>query len=138
MPLNKCVCRWGMNQYCSDLRDQGQFWAKDKQVDWLSDCMSQDCVQSLEGCDSNFPNEYGCRFGERVVDDDMFCYIAGTTQMWCKSNTADARCVDGGTSYAVQPLGNAPSQPTMWKPVSNYRLCGTVTGQTASCSCMKN
>jgi hypothetical protein len=130
---------WGLNMKCSDFRDQAFVWALDKQVDYLSLCMSQDCAQSLEGGNANAPTELGCRF----MDANGFCYNSGTTQRWCKDNAGDSRCVDGGETTAMPPLGTSatkPPQPTMWQPVANYPLRGTAkeTGLKVSCSCMKN
>ena len=48
-----------MNIRCSDYRDGGFAWAKEKQILGLSACMSADCVQSLQGGDKNNPTEYG-------------------------------------------------------------------------------
>ena len=96
----------------------------------------QDCVQSLEGGNANKATEVGCRF----TDANGFCYHAGATQLWCKDNAKDPRCVDLGASAAIVPLGAAPAKPTSWLPVANYPLRGAAkeSGETVTCACMKN
>jgi hypothetical protein len=90
----------------------------------------------LQGGNANKATELGCRF----VDANGFCYHAGATQTWCLQNPSDARCVDGGASWAVAPLGASVGSPSSWTPVANFALRGdaAVTGEMVSCSCMKN
>jgi|LauGreDrversion2_3_1035106.scaffolds.fasta_scaffold191464_1 hypothetical protein len=53
------VSELNLNLRCSDYRDGGFAWAKATQILGLSACMSADCVQSLEGGNTNNPTEYG-------------------------------------------------------------------------------
>jgi len=127
---------WGLNIRCADFRDYAFTWAQSKQVDYLEQCMGQDCVQSLEGGNANKATELGCRYH----DANGFCYHAGATQMWCKEHSDDERCMDGGASWAIPELGSAASKPTAWMPVANYPLRGAAkeSGEVVTCSCMKN
>jgi hypothetical protein len=55
---------WGLNIRCGDYRDKAFTWGKEKQLDFLSKCMSQDCEQSLEGQNVNKAHEVGCRYAD--------------------------------------------------------------------------
>jgi len=125
---------WGLNIRCADFRDKAATFAEQKQNDYITKCMEQDCVQSLEGGNSNRADEVGCRY----TDANGFCYHSGSTQMWCKDNSDDARCIDGGTLWAIPELGSAPGAPSAWTPVANFPLRGAANAVVVSCSCMKN
>ena len=92
---------FGLNIRCADYRDYAFTWMKSKQIEYLQQCMMQDCVQSLEGGNSNKADQVGCRF----TDANGFCYHKGATQMWCKDHAADERCIDGSEAWAIPPLG---------------------------------
>jgi len=127
---------WGLNIRCSDFRDKALYFAEAKQITFLTQCMQQDCVQSLEGNNPSKSNEVGCRY----TDANGFCYHSGATQMWCKDNSDDERCIDGGAAWAIPALGTSPGTPSAWMPVANYPLRGAAkqSGKVVSCSCMKN
>mmetsp|Transcript_20910 Transcript_20910/g.69822 ORF Transcript_20910/g.69822 Transcript_20910/m.69822 type:complete len:154 (-) Transcript_20910:113-574(-) len=97
--------------------------------------MAQDCVQSLEGNDSNQPDLYGCRF----LDGNGFCYAYGSAQIWCSTaGLGSSYCNDGGKKWALAPLGTAKAQPTAWRPHKNVGIRGGFEDTPYSCSCMKN
>jgi len=125
-----------LNSYCANYRDmfkKNPAKNKAKLLKLMTQCMNQDCVQSLEGGAKEKP---GCRF----LDENGFCYAYNSAQMWCKDNTNVKGCNDGGNKWAVSPLGNADSQDkTEWKPAENVVILdnGQKTDAKFSCACMK-
>ena len=61
------IARSFLNIRCANFRDKYQTWAVNKQKDYYSKCMSQDCEQSLESGKDN----PGCRYVEPKWG---FCY----------------------------------------------------------------
>ena len=61
------IARSFLNIRCANFRDKYQTWSVNKQKDYYSKCMSQDCEQSLESGKDN----PGCRYVEPKWG---FCY----------------------------------------------------------------
>lgn len=129
-----------LNIRCANWRDYHHTWAETKQKDYYANCMAQDCVQSLEGGNSNKPNEPGCRFLDGTSKG--FCYAYGTAQLWCAENTKSKYCKDGGEKWGMGKLGTATSpETTEWTPhqgVPVYDGKTPKSGAVYSCQCMKN
>ena len=80
-----------INIRCSDYRDGGFTWAKEKQILGLSACMSADCVQSLQGGDKNSPTEY--------VLYDKRDLLYHKRDLYDKSDLHDKREENNSTEY---------------------------------------
>lgn len=129
-------CDFYINIRCQKWRDEGYSWSESKQRQYLTECMAQDCEQSMEPLDSQkddltaggIPLKPGCRY----VDKYGFCYTENVAQMWCKENPTSHHCDgdhdvtvayqhsgrhedthpvsrshDGGATWARAPLGSA-------------------------------
>jgi len=97
-------CDFYINIRCQKWRDEGYSWSTSKQRTYLSECMAQDCEQSMEPLDSQkdtltaegIPLTPGCRY----VDKYGFCYTENAAQMWCKENPTSHHC-DGSHDPTV-------------------------------------
>jgi len=133
------TCKSLLNIRCADWRDEADTWAAAKQQDYISKCMAQDCVQSLE-TGSDTP---GCRFLDKAWG---FCFAYNSAQTWCESAGASASgyCQDGGADWAQPPLGShvcaadASTCQTGWTP-GTYPYRGSSADQgSMACACMKD
>jgi hypothetical protein len=131
-------CKSLLNIRCADWRDKADYWSPSKQVKFYASCMSQDCEQSLEGGNTNKPEQPGCRF----LDANGFCFAYGSAQMWCAGRgLGSAWCNDGGDNWGLQSngLGTAPANPTGWTPHGDVAYRGQFSSKPHyACSCMKD
>jgi len=124
-------CKSMLNSRCASWRDHADTWSASKQLEEMQQCMSADCVQSLES-GSATP---GCRF----LDTQGFCYAYNSAQTWCASEGAGSSyCRDGGEAWAVPPLGSAEGPQAGWTP-STFPYRGSSADRGAmECMCMKD
>jgi len=117
-----------LNIRCADFRDKYKTFSVNKQKEYYSECMSQDCVQSLESSKDN----PGCRY----LDPEWnFCFAYGATQTWCEAHPGNKNCIDKGST-----LFGGKKAPNRWTPhqdVNEYDK-GVKTGKKYSCQCMEN
>ena len=125
------TCKSMLNIRCANWRDQADTWRDSKQLDYIQQCMGQDCEQSMES-GSDTP---GCRF----MDGNGFCFAYNSAQTWCgTAGLGSPYCIDGGADWAQPPLGNAETSQTGWIPGTfPYRGSSADKG-SMECACMKD
>jgi len=126
------TCKALLNIRCADWRDKADTFSKSKQLDYIQQCMGQDCEQSME-TGSDTP---GCRFMENTYG---FCFAYNSAQTWCGANPGNEYCKDGGADWAQPPLGSyEKGSQTGWVP-GTFPFRGASEGQGSfQCACMKD
>ena len=150
----RAIARSFLNIRCANFRDKYQTWSVNKQKDYYSKCMSQDCEQSLEsgkdnpGCRYVEP-KWGFCYGEPRHTPPLPCSARlplraaapvtapeadaspmpgaayGTTQTWCEAHPKTAGCVDKGSTLFGG--AKAPNRCLLLRWSLLFLLCGAFT-----------